>query len=400
MTSEQAEPSTEGRTKVLVLSPMGCVSSPSSGSQARVSNLLDQLARRTSFEVDLLEYSESAQKDRGSPESDRFSIRGFGAVLPDNLNDFNPSLYALLFAYYASNTPDIVQVEGCSGMVASRIVDRVHGNTAKIVYDAHNVEAERIKNHKAPSLPYYKRLASPIVIPLVERASVRLSDHILAVSEEDKATFTERYNVTGDEITVIQSGVSITSPPTVEEKPAQYETYNVDPEKVTLVFHGSYSYYPNREAMNIIIEDIGPKITAEYDDVEFVLAGKDLPRYQSDQICCAGFVPDLSSFLAVSDIAVVPLQRGGGTKLKMLDYLNAGLPIVTTHVGAEGLAIEHNQHALVTDGVDEEFVANIRHLLDVNTERKRLGEAARMLAVERYDWDHIGSKLARLYKSL
>jgi glycosyltransferase involved in cell wall biosynthesis len=101
-----------------------------------------------------------------------------------------------------------------------------------------------------------------------------------------------------------------------------------------------------------------------------------------------------------SDIAIVPILRGGGTRVKIMDYLNVGLPIVTTKKGIEGIEAENGKHAIIVDDVNEEFIKALEFLIENDSERRRLSRNARKLAEERYDWTKIGEKLNKLYKHL
>ena len=104
--------------------------------------------------------------------------------------------------------------------------------------------------------------------------------------------------------------------------------------------------------------------------------------------------------MSIVDIAIVPLTTGGGTKLKILDYMSIGLPIVTTKKGIEGLNVKNDEHAIIVNDVNDVFIDAIKYLIDNGEERKRIGANARRLAEEEYDWDQIGKKMDDLYKRI
>ena len=172
----------------------------------------------------------------------------------------------------------------------------------------------------------------------------------------------------------------------------------IENNKIVILFHGTYSYHPNKEAMDLIVNYIAPLIGKEFKNVLFVLAGNGVPICERMNVKSIGFVEDLYSLLNIADIAIVPILNGGGTRLKILDYLSAGLPIVSTTKGIEGINAKNGEHAIIVDNVNDEFIEAIKYLTDNEQERKKIGLNARRLAEEDYDWDKIGERLNKLYK--
>lgn len=165
----------------------------------------------------------------------------------------------------------------------------------------------------------------------------------------------------------------------------------LDPDRFTCIFVGSYDYDPNAAAARTIIEDIAPA----FPDVQFLLVGRNPPAVPAGgNVTAPGYVDDLPGTLAAADVALCPLPRGSGTKLKMLDYLAAGLPIVTTTVGAQGLPITDGQNALVRDTVTGMHDA-IRALRASDDLRRRLADSAAELGAA-YDW----AELLSAYETL
>jgi glycosyltransferase involved in cell wall biosynthesis len=107
-------------------------------------------------------------------------------------------------------------------------------------------------------------------------------------------------------------------------------------------------------------------------------------------------VPDVRPFLARSGVMVVPLRIGGGSRLKILEALACGLPVISSHVGAEGLELEPGQHYVAADEPEtmaRELVAFIR---DPGPARS-MAHRARPLVLERYDWDTLAGKLEQVW---
>ncbi len=101
-----------------------------------------------------------------------------------------------------------------------------------------------------------------------------------------------------------------------------------------------------------------------------------------------GRLSDLKPVYRQTDIAVIPLRAGSGTRLKILEAFAFGVPVVSTTIGWEGLAVEPGQHLLSADSA-QDFVAAVEQLINNRDDRERLANHARELVVERYDWSHI-----------
>jgi glycosyltransferase involved in cell wall biosynthesis len=114
-----------------------------------------------------------------------------------------------------------------------------------------------------------------------------------------------------------------------------------------------------------------------------------------DRLCLMGVVDEETKDLAfqAADVALNPIFRGSGSNIKMFDYLAAGLPVVTTPVGARGIGFSGEKPFVVVD--EAEFASAMRDLLDDAELRERIGQAGRALAVERYDWRVIADRAGR-----
>lgn len=149
------------------------------------------------------------------------------------------------------------------------------------------------------------------------------------------------------------------------------------------LFVGSFDYDPNHTAATFIDEELAPA----FPEMAFLLVGRDPPTPTASNVYAPGYVADLVDALALADIALCPLARGSGTKLKMLDYLAADLPIVTTSVGTQGLPLADGEHVLVRDDPDAMRMA-IDDLAGDEERRIRLGERGGSLGA-RFAWSRL-----------
>ncbi len=104
--------------------------------------------------------------------------------------------------------------------------------------------------------------------------------------------------------------------------------------------------------------------------------------------------------MQIVDIAIVPICNGGGTRLKILDYMMMSLPIVTTKKGIEGINALNMENALIVEKVEEEFIDSIRYLLENKDFQEKMGKNNRKLVEEKYNIAIIGDKLNELYNKI
>lgn len=165
----------------------------------------------------------------------------------------------------------------------------------------------------------------------------------------------------------------------------------------SLIFTGTMNYGPNAEAALYFASHIWPRVVAAVPDVELTIVGHGPPAPvrqlgQRAGIDVTGSVPDVRHYLAAAQVVVVPLRIGGGTRLKIVEALAMGKAVVTTTLGAEGLAVEPGRDLLIADE-PETFAADVIALVRDPARRAALGRAGRQLVADRYDWDAIGAQL-------
>lgn len=239
-------------------------------------------------------------------------------------------------------------------------------------------------------IPQSVRKRAVLSLYTLEQADIERADAIVFGSADDR----DRFEIpAGTPATVIPNGTDTATFRTGGDPDAFRQRYGLDADAFVCVFVGSYDYFPNREAAMTIIEDIAPSLP----EVEFLLVGNDPPPTDRKNVYTPGYVEDLPGALAAADIALCPLQSGAGTKLKMMDYLAAGLPIVTTETGASGIDIEDGYSALLREPTA--FVGAIERLRASPDLRSRLSTNAQKLG-RRYDWSALLSEYDRIVKRL
>jgi len=169
----------------------------------------------------------------------------------------------------------------------------------------------------------------------------------------------------------------------------------------TLLFVGSMDYHANSEAVLWFCREIWPRMADEFPGLNFKIVGRNPPaavqRLASDRVVVTGTVDDVRPYYHEAFAVLVPLRVGGGTRLKILEAMAAGVPVISTRLGAEGIAAEDGKQILLADTASD-MAAAIRSLLTETGLAGRLSGAGRRLAETKYDWQVLGEKLAELYR--
>lgn len=181
----------------------------------------------------------------------------------------------------------------------------------------------------------------------------------------------------------------------------EYRSARAETKPNTLIFTGSFRYRVNFEAMEWFVGKVFPLVLEKAPSAQLIVtgdhAGMLLPSLQN--VTLAGYVDDIHSLITSSTVALAPLWSGGGTRLKILEALALGTPVVSTSKGAEGLDIEPGKNALVADDPIEFANAVIRLLEEPNL-RRRLSEAGRKLVRERYSVEVMNDAFGSLLQTV
>jgi len=176
------------------------------------------------------------------------------------------------------------------------------------------------------------------------------------------------------------------------------------PRPNSLVFNGALTYSANYDAMRYFLAEIYPLIQQQLPDVSLTITGStsgvDLAGLLLDgSVHLSGYVDDVRPLVAGAWVCVVPLRQGGGTRLKILEAMALGTPVISTTKGAEGLAATPERDLLLANE-PAEFAAQVVRLARDPGLRARLAYNARRLVEERYDWAAIGARFVDLVEAV
>lgn len=262
------------------------------------------------------------------------------------------------------------------------------------ILDAHNIEHLLLKRVALESDSIARAAFNTVEwrkLRRFERRAWRSVDLCLATSDQD-AEIIE--TATGRETPVIPNGVDVASY-TFREANKILEP--------RIIFVGTMRHQPNAAGAVWMAREVFPKIRERIPNVELWIVGADPPpsvqRLAGDGIVVTGRVDDVRPYLDTAAVAVAPLHSGSGTRLKILEAFAAGVPVVSTWLGAEGIDAEDGEHLLLADRADD-FASAVAALIDDPARRAGLARRARALVEHRYGWESIAEQLDELLDTM
>ena len=329
------------------------------------------------------------------PKTPAYSIptllRGLVSSTPfPIINYWDPAMAAAIEMIVESNKFDIVQAEAlqaaqyCTKIKPSKILD---------LFDIQSVVMRRYAAQQVnPFKNVYAHITARKLVNYERRICPQF-DHCLTSSPEDKGVLEKATHVKN--VTVVPNGVDL-------------DTYTFSNEEREddnrIIFVGRMDYAANVHGVHWFCRKVLPLIRAQHPKVVLQIVGKhphkEVRRLAiPGQIEVTGFVEDVRPNLRAAAVSVVPLKVASGTRLKILEGLAMGKAIVSTTMGAEGLAITPGKNILIADS-EESFARHVIHLLRDSKLRSSLGRAGRQVAEDHYGWKMIGWQLEKVYASV
>lgn len=289
---------------------------------------------------------------------------------------------------------DIVQFEG---VFLSPYISTVRKHSdAKIILRAHNVEW-MIWKRLADSSPnilkkkYLQFLTKRL--RAYEKSVINKFDAIVALTPEDEKLLHQEGCI-----------VPILIAPIGLDTKKNQDVNAIDNASHLNLFHlGSMDWLPNIEGVNWFLEKVWSLLLSKTKNVTLHLAGKNMARdyfsLADQNLRVAGEIKDAKAFMADKEIMIVPLLSGGGMRVKIVEGLTTGKVIISTSVGAEGIAYEKNKNIIIAD-TPEEFCNAIISCLNQPEKLSNMAKEAQKLARLNYDNEAIGKSVYAFYEKL
>lgn len=224
-----------------------------------------------------------------------------------------------------------------------------------------------------------------------EKRAFATATRTVAVSEADAALARERFGA--ERIEVVDNGVdtSYFRPTETVREPGR------------ILFLGSLDWRPNLDAVAQLLDTIFPAVRAAIPSACLSLVGRNPPQWLVERVQrlpnveLVADVPDVRPHLARCGVMAVPLRIGGGSRLKILEALATATPVISTRVGAEGLAVAHDRHLVIVEEI-QEMAAALSAAIHAPERLRTMANAGRRLVEQRYDWERLAHELERIWQ--
>lgn len=302
--------------------------------------------------------------------------------------DFRLEMLAAVSSAIEEFMPDVVHVDH---LQMAQYAD--HNAGYRVVLDNHNVESMIIRRVAETSESRLMRLYAGLEWPKLrdyEIGACRRCEMVLTVSEEDKATLVS-LGLSPDNVECVPIGVDV----------EHFQLITREPGSQNILSIATMYWPPNVDSMLYFSREILPLVREQIPGCRLTIAGqRPVESIQAlgrePGIAVTGYVEDSRIVAVDCGVFIVPLRSGSGVRVKILNALAMGLPVVSTSVGAEGLDVRSGQHLLIADGAEEFAQAVVRVLQDPEM-GDRLGRNGRELVCEKYSWGRVGERLLGLY---
>lgn len=219
------------------------------------------------------------------------------------------------------------------------------------------------------------------------------ADHLVTMSGEDKQWI--KRQVPKAKVSVVANGIDV----------SYFQPKSVKlPKPPTVLFVGNYKWLPNVDAARYLVEDIWPLIHAQLPRAQLKIVGRNPTEEikalgKASGVQVVGEVEDIREALGKAHVALTPIRNGRGTRYKVLEAMAAGLPVVSTTLGMEGIGAQDGVHALVGDSTGKLAEATLKILENKGLARK-LAENAKRLVTSNFNWEKISADLDKVYRSM
>jgi len=380
------------------------------GAKIRTFNLLKALAGE--FDIDLLTIVGSPEEIRhvASVEAIGITVRYLHIALNSTIKKAGDAFFAFLFPtpyltrhYILSEYRQVLD-----DMLSDRQYDAIHCDSIsmsanlegldrdRLILTQHNIEQIIWAGYVEHAGSFPARFFYSNQLRKVKYLEEHLDDiygHVVTVSEEDKRRLSSAFPK--EKIVVVDNGVD----------PEAYSNHTNPEERHGIVFTGSLDWHPNIDALNYFAHELHPHLKKIDGEAQVSIVGRKPSTAlretldSRDGVTVFADVPEIQPFLHNARVMMVPLRIGGGSRLKILEAMASGLPVVSTSKGCEGIPVTDGENIIIRDDPGEFAKA----LVDVTRDGElhaRLARNGLALIQSRFSWEMVSRPLAALWKAV
>lgn len=292
-----------------------------------------------------------------------------------------------------TNHYDVVQLEG---LYLTGYIPAIRKNTgALIVFRAHNVEHEIWERMEQGETGIFRRAYFRILAKRIkhfEQQVINQYDLLVPITTRDLDHFRAMGNT--QPAHVCNAGVDINTDIGKEEQFPSATT--------SLFFIGSLDWIPNQEGLLWFVNRVFPLIHHQFPAVKLHVAGRNAPKSLQNGLNYPGIifhgeVADARVFMVQHQISVAPCFSGSGMRVKIIESMALGKPVVTTTLGAEGLNATHNENIIIADNADD-FFRHIERLIQFPEICRSMGASAKNFATRNFNNKILAASVAGFYE--
>jgi len=384
---------------------------PDTGAKIRTFNLLKRVA--SDYEITLISFGREEKEKEKIEALRKFCKRII--LISEKKSKWTSFLCSIagrlpysIRRYYSSKMERLIKK-----LINSENFDLIHCDSLQMSFNLrsvnsipkvlteHNVESQIWQRWASEEKNFLKRYfikGQYKKISCYEFEILKMFDCCIAVSEEDKKIIEENSQI--KKVWVVPNGVDCDY-----FDPDKMKSLHLLEKEFSLIFTGSLDWYPNQDALIYFFTEIYPLLKKRIPQISINIVGRNPSKSilkfarRDNSINIVGRVEDIRPFIFASQIFVVPLRIGGGTRLKILEAMAMAKPVISTSVGAEGLGVTHEENIILADN-PYEFASKILRLFEDKNLREKIGKNARQFVKEKYDWNIVAEKLVKVWKEM
>lgn len=306
----------------------------------------------------------------------------------------------LIIELVKKNNYDAVYYNYLHVYVYSKCIKKIN-SSIKHVLDTQNCETAIFSRRALATLNPIKKFYLKIEAKRLGRFgswAINDCDKLILLSQEDMKELSELNLAKRDcDISIIPIGV--------QEPESLKRNRIIEKSNINILFIGTMTWAPNNEGIIWFLEKVMERLVSKYPGTRLYIVGKnpsdkviELSKQFSKNIIVTGYVDSVDEYFDICDFCIVPLFFGSGQRVKIIESFSRGMPVISTSIGAEGLAYIDRENILIADNADD-FINCVDYILPLEN-RNRISISARNTYERLYSIDAVGTSINRVISSV